>query len=505
MNNYWRLIIPVAIMLLSLVVGLIVERIGLKLLTKLVEKTNWRGEHIIVNVFRHMLVIWSLIIGLAICLNQNLIDFYLVNFNFNDYYQYLRVAQKVLTALIIASFTIVIARLATGLIEFYRSQGNFPVNRFFDQITRLVIYSLGTVSIISLAGFSTYELNKYILPFAIVITSFVIGFIADKKGLKLLYQLATKTAWDGDELIVNCFKGIVVFWSVLAGVTAAISIFPLPNALIILITKGIIICFLASSTLVIYRLAITFIRLYGNQNEGTPIITSLFENITKLVVFSLGFLIILQSIGIGITPLITALGVGGVSIGLALKGPLENLTSGITIISSKKVRPGDYIKLTSGEEGYVIDVELRYTVIKKITGNLQIIPNAHLIASSFTNYGLPEKRLLVLVEVGVGYDSDLEKVEAITLEVAQYVIQEFLTTPTEEEYEPFLCFNKFGYYSINFTVFLQVEDYFDQFLVRHKFIKELYKRYQQEGIIIPFPIQATSIDGQSSSLPEVWE
>jgi small-conductance mechanosensitive channel len=510
MNNtesfvYWRLVIPVVIMLISIVVGLVLEKVGIRLVAKLVEKTQWGGEGLILSAFRHIIIVWSVIIGLYICLQGSLINFYLGGLNFN-YYQYLTVIQKVLTSIIIATFTIVIARLVTGLMDFYRKQGNFPVNSFFDKITRLVIYSLGTISLVSLAGFSTDEIYKFILPFAIVIASFVLGFIADKQGLPFLYQLASKTSWEGDDLIINCFKGIVVFWSILAGFATAINIFPLPNTLIILLTKVIIVCFLASATLVVYRLAISFIKLYGRQSEGSPVITSLFENITKLVVFGLGFLIILQSIGIGITPLITALGVGGLSVGLALKGPLENLTSGITIISSKKVRPGDYIKLNTGEEGYVTDVELRYTVIKKITGNLQIIPNAHLISSSFTNYALPEKKLLVPVEVGVGYDSDLEKVEAVTLEVAQQVIVEFIKTPeNHEEYKPFLCYNRFGLYSINFTIFLQVEDYFDQLIVRHKFIKELYKRYQQEKITIPFPIQTASMEVQESSPTETWE
>ncbi|ELR96589.1 mechanosensitive ion channel family protein [Gloeocapsa sp. PCC 73106] len=500
MNNtaafaYWRLIIPVAIMLTSLIVGLILERIGIRLLADLVQKTQWQGEQIILRVFRHIIVVWCLIAGLYICLHPPLINFYLGGLGVN-YYQYIAVIQKVLTSIVIASFTLVIARLAGELIEFYRSRGNFPVNRAFDKITRLVIYSLGTISIVSIAGFSIDEVYRYILPFAIVIASIVLGFIVDKKGLDTLYDLASRTPWEGDELILRSFKNVIIFWFILGGLTISTNIFPLPGTLRQLIIKSIIICFLASATLVIYRLAISFIRLYSRQEDGSATITSLFENITKLVVFTLGFLIILQSIGIGITPLITALGVGGISVGLALKGPLENLASGITIITSKKVRPGDYIKLSSGEEGYVTDVELKYTVIQKITGNLQIIPNAQLISSSFTNYGLPEKKMLLPIEVGVSYDSDLEKVEAVTLAVAREVIE-------DSDYQPFLCYNRFGYFSINFTVFLQVSDYFEQLTIRHKFIKTLHKRYQEEGIVIPFPIQTPYFEEKENSWDQV--
>lgn len=501
---YWRLVIPVAIIIASILVGLLIEKKGVKLLRRLVAKTQWQVDQIILDAFQHVILIWCVLAGVYICLRGALIKFYLGDLGIN-YYKYLTVIQKVLISLIIASITIVLARLAKGFIDFYRDQGNFPVSRAFDRFTRLVIYSFGVITVIHLAGFSIEEIYRFVLPFAIVIASIVLGFIIDKKGLSLLNNLALRTSWEGDELIINSFSQVTIFWPILGGVFIAVNIFPLPNSLESLIIKGIVVCFLASATLVMYRLSINFIQLYTSRGENSATLTSLFENITKLVVFSLGFLIILQSIGIGITPLITALGVGGVSIGLALRGPLENLTSGITIITSKKVRPGDYIKLSSGEEGYVTDVELKYTVIKKITGNLQVIPNAHLIGSSFTNYGLPERKILVPVELGVSYDSDLEKVEKITIEVAEEVIREIMPEKqSDSDYHPFLCYSKFDYFSINFTVFLQVQDYFDQLIIKHKFIKKLYQRYKEEGIVIPFPIKAPYLRDKNYGSQQNW-
>ena len=168
-------------------------------------------------------------------------------------------------------------------------------------------------------------------------------------------------------------------------------------------------------TLVVSRLAVNAIQLYSIKHETTVSLTSLFEYLTKVLIFSIGFLIIIQSIGIEITALITAFGVGSLSIGLAFKNTLSNLISGINIIISRKIRPGDYIQLKDGEEGYVIDVELKYTLIKDIYNNIIIVPNSNIIEASFKNFTLEEPWMLLPIRIGVSYDSNLEKVEEVTL------------------------------------------------------------------------------------------
>lgn len=202
----------------------------------------------------------------------------------------------------------------------------------------------------------------------------------------------------------------------------------------------------------------------------------------------------------GITPLLTALGVGGVFIGLALQNTLSNLFSGLNIITSKKVRPGDYIRLETGEEGYVIDVAWRYTIVREIPDNFIVIPNAKIVSSTFKNYSFPDREMLVLVTVGVSYDSDLETVEAVTLEVASEIMNE--VAGGVSEYQPFMRYEEFDYFSINCTVYLRVKEYLDRLIVRHEFIKRLHKRYQREGIKIPFPIKTvyiTETSGKNNS------
>jgi len=243
---------------------------------------------------------------------------------------------------------------------------------------------------------------------------------------------------------------------------------------------------LSSVTIFFANVLGEFVVSYTAKYSETLPSTSIFRNITRLVILIIGFLIILQRIGISISPLLTALGVGGLAVALALQDTLSNLFAGIHILVSKQVRPGDFIKLETGEEGYVVDISWRNTTIRMLPNNLVVIPNSKLASSIVTNYYMPEKMLSVLVSVGVSYDSDLEKVEEIVIEVAKEVMQ---TVPGGiPEYEPFVRYSSFGDFSINFSVIMRAKEYTDQFLIRHEFIKRLHKRFKKEGIEIPFPI-----------------
>ncbi|MGC1395309.1 MAG: mechanosensitive ion channel family protein, partial [Coleofasciculaceae cyanobacterium] len=87
--------------------------------------------------------------------------------------------------------------------------------------------------------------------------------------------------------------------------------------------------------------------------------------------------------------------------------------------------------------------------------------------------------------VGVSYDSNLEKVEKVTVEVAQTILE--TVEGGISEFQPFIRYQAFEDFSINFIVYLRVSEFFDQRLVRHEFIKQLHRRYREEEIQIPFP------------------
>ena len=126
------------------------------------------------------------------------------------------------------------------------------------------------------------------------------------------------------------------------------------------------------------------------------------------------------------------------------------------------------------------------------------MPNSTLASSIVKNYSMPRAALWVSTEVGVSYDSDLEHVEAVTLEVARDVLSHVEGGVTTDS--PIVLFHTFGDSSINFEVRMMVREFTDQGRVRHEFIKKLHHRFNEEGIEIPFPIRTLMTKGESSPI-----
>jgi len=237
---------------------------------------------------------------------------------------------------------------------------------------------------------------------------------------------------------------------------------------------------------IVTRLFASYLRHHPEAMPSASLITTL----ASIAVWSIGLLLVVQTFGIAITPILTALGVGGLAVALALKDTLENLFSGLQIIASGQIRAGDYIKLEGGIEGYVSDITWRTTTVKDLSDNLVVVPNSKFAQTSFTNYALPERELSVTVPVLVPYDADLALVERVTLEAARQVLREN-GSPTETE--PSLRFTELGNENIQLTVILRVGAFVDQFKVRSDFIRRLQARYRHERIRPPFPAR-TAVD-----------
>jgi len=338
--------------------------------------------------------------------------------------------------------------------------------------------------------------NDWIIAGIIVLAGIVLGVFFERFISRLLRKIAKLTKWEWDDIVIRSLRGISVLWFTIAGLYIAsivkISLEPdQRNA----IRKIIVALLIFSLTIVFARLVSGFVRLLSRRTKGGLPATSLFANLASLLVLITGVVIILQNMGISITPLITALGIGGLAVALALQDTLSNLFAGFQIIVSRQVRQGDYILLESGEDGYVTDVKWRNTTIKSLRSTkVYIVPNSKVASSIVTNYNLPRKLIWYRVYVGVAYDSDLEHVERVTYEVAKEIIDQFYGP--EFDHKPVIRFREFGDSSINLSARLPVKVFVDQFKVRSEFIKRLHRRYNEEGIEIPFPIRTVYMRNQ---------
>ena len=327
--------------------------------------------------------------------------------------------------------------------------------------------------------------NSRLAPAGAFLAVLLVGWLLRGVCFSRLARWAQKTAWKGDDVLIESTRGPFLLWALIAAIAIAIRISTLPEPIVILAHKILLALWLISFTLVTTTLATKFVSLYGDKLHAGLSVTSITQNVTRIVIFGIGILILLNNLGISITPLLTALGVSSLAIALALQDTLTNLFAGLHILMGKGIRVGDFIELDNRIKGYVTDITWRSTRVRTLSNNVVIIPNAKLSQTIVTNYYLPEKEMTLLVDVGVDCESDLKQVERITCEVAKEIMKEVAGgIPT---FDPFIRYHTFADSSINFTVILRGREFTDQYLIQHEFIKRLHERYKKERIILPYP------------------
>ena len=327
---------------------------------------------------------------------------------------------------------------------------------------------------------------KAVLPLLVLALSLLLGVILRFLVSKYLLAWAKKTRIKWDDVLIENLKRWVPFWTFIIGLYVALDMWGITVAKTTFTGKLLLTALVLTITVAAANIFSTALSILAEKEDGALAVSSLTKNITRIVIFLIGALIILRSLGIPITPILGTLGVGGLAVALALQETLSNIFSGIYVTIAKNIRIGDFIKLETGEEGYVVDIGWRATKVRMLPNNIVIIPNSKLGQSVLTNYYMPETEMAVLVQVGVHYQSDLKHVEKVTIEVGEETLKE--VQGGVAGFKPFIRYHTFDDFSINFTVILRCKEFVDNYLIKHEFIKRLHARYNKEGIVIPFPI-----------------
>jgi small-conductance mechanosensitive channel len=317
--------------------------------------------------------------------------------------------------------------------------------------------------------------------------------------MRFLKRKAEQTRHTFGEILVSALGLPIILCLIGVGLNIFLDVIPsLPAKWGKYSNAFLVILFVLAGYLFLDRLMMEILRRYSRRVDFIESSAGVVKTLYRAIILGFVFLIILDRLKITITPFLASLGIGGLVVALALQDTLANFFSGIYIFFDKPIRIGDYIMLESGKEGYVTQIGWRNTRIQMLPNNMVIVPNAKLVSSQITNFYLPETEMAVLVQVGVSYQSDLERVERVTIEVAKEVLQQ--VEGGVKEFEPFIRYHTFSDFSINFTVILRAKEYVHKYLITHEFIKRLHRRYQLEGIEIPFPIRTVYMkDGVSKS------
>jgi small-conductance mechanosensitive channel len=237
-----------------------------------------------------------------------------------------------------------------------------------------------------------------------------------------------------------------------------------------------------SISLACASIAVNMISAYGERNRIPFAVAGLSHTLTYVVLLSIAALMLLRMFDVEITPLLTALGVGGLAVALALQDTLANFFAGIHILIEEPMVVGDFIRLSSGEEGVVRDIGWRTTRVQTGVANTIVIPNTKITSGILTNYSMPERRVFADVTILTGLDADPERVKRIALEVAAQ------TDAVLKQYAPVFLFDPGVLQThMGFKLLVQISSQTEKGGVQSAIRVKLLERFRMEGVPLPGP------------------
>lgn len=331
------------------------------------------------------------------------------------------------------------------------------------------------------------ELLVWASPIIIIIVGLILGLLFKQFIHSQLLKMSKKTDWQGDDVIIKSIESQIVFWFLLGSLAVVARGLDLEPTMSEYLSRFILVGLIFSITVSASKMMVGLFDLWTAKQDGGLPSTTMFVNIVRITIYVVGALIILDTLKISIAPMLTALGVGGLAVSLALKDTLTDVFAGLHILLSQKIKIGDFIEMESGQMGYITNITWRNTTMQERANNVFTIPNTKLSAAIIKNYDSGDPSFSVRVPIGVSYESNLDHVLRVTLDVANEIHNSL--EETSKDYEPAVRLRNFGESSIDLMVYFRGKKYGDQHPIIHAFVKRIHERYNEEGIDIPFPIR----------------
>lgn len=247
-----------------------------------------------------------------------------------------------------------------------------------------------------------------------------------------------------------------------------------------------IVIFLVGRT--IARLVTRGLRNVMQSQEVDKILESFVCNLVYWTLMVFVIIAAINQIGIQTTSLIAVMGAAGLAVGLALQGSLANFAAGVLIVVFRPYRVGDYIE-AAGIAGSVLQVQILTTMLKTPDNKQIIVPNGQIMGSIITNYSANDLRRVDMA-VGVSYSDDLDNVRS-TIKDLVAADERILKDP-----ECVIADSELGDSSVNFVVrpWVKTADYWG---VKFDLTEAIKKRFDKEGISIPFPQRDVHVYNQA--------
>ncbi|MBT3643135.1 mechanosensitive ion channel family protein [archaeon] len=329
--------------------------------------------------------------------------------------------------------------------------------------------------------------NPYLRGLAVFFIVFigikVLGFILQK--VIPLFTSKTKTDLD-DEILRRASKPITLI-GLFVGLRFAIGEFNIIESVEATLEGVFLTLIIIVSAVLIYYILDAVIVIgfteFGKKSKVkiNESLVQFFHSIVKIIVYVAAFLIILQSWGVEIGPLLAGLGVAGLAIAFALQSTLSNVFGGISMLLDKSIQVGDVVKLDADTGGKILRINLRSTKVLTFDNELIIVPNAKLAEGNIQNIALPEPTARVVIPFSVAYGTNIDKVKKIVLAELKK-IEHFIEDP-----EPSVKFLVMNDSSLDFKAYFYVDSYKNKLGAIDEANTRIYNALNKNNIEIPFP------------------
>ena len=319
----------------------------------------------------------------------------------------------------------------------------------------------------------------------------VVSFVGVTLGALFVRQLLLRALRrQGPEAVGPLLQAVrfpSLLWCLVLGIAAAIQMTDVPARTGHVLTRALVAAIIASVTITLANIVGVLVARAGARSALAGAVTGLAQTTARGAVLVVGGLVLLAALGVQITPLLTALGVGGLAVALALQDTLGNLFAGLHLLADRPIRVGDYVKIGDSVEGFVVDVGWRSTRVRMLQNSVVIVPNSTVAKSTIINYDLPESRMAIVLRINVDYDNDPDRIEAMLVDEAERAVGGGVPGLLAEPKPVARLIPGFGDSALEFSLVCHVARFVDQYAVQHELRKRILRRFRAERITIPFP------------------
>ncbi len=326
---------------------------------------------------------------------------------------------------------------------------------------------------------------------ALIIFAFALaaGFLIYQFLLSGAARLVTKDQSGLQAKFIDALRTPLMMWIVLIALLFAVRDLNTTNVpvllqeLLVYTLLGLIVI---SFTMAAARVTTLVLSTYFGK-RGQPV-TTLTVTLVRIVWAVPGVLIVMNLFGISLAPILTALGVGGLAVALGLRDTLANLFAGFYVIIAGQFDQGDFVKLSTGEEGYVSDIRWRMTSLRTLNNHLILIPNSKIAEAIVTNFSKPDRLMTITLPVRLAPSSDIDIAGRILLDCAAEVAEsnpDLLATP-----KPSVSFAPgFVDSGLEMMLIFTVPEYQKQYKVLDQLRRSILKKFRAEGIEFALPVR----------------